>query len=56
VFFTNLLDKIFELAQKRNPNKVCIEDVAFQKALIQEVRNQMRIKNRFFTLEPILLH
>lgn len=48
-----LMDEIFRIVQQWNPLKVWIEVVAYQKMLAFELRNQMRIRNRFFTLEEV---
>jgi len=51
-----IIDEMFRLADKWSkvrPVKLGIEDVAFQKMLILEMQKQMRIRNKFYNLEPL---
>ena len=47
------INKIFETYLKWKPRRIWIEDVQFQRMLIQEVKKQMRIRNIFFVLDSI---
>jgi len=49
-----LIDELFRIVKDFNPLKVWVEVVQFQKMLALEIRNQMRIRNRYFTLEEII--
>lgn len=48
-----IIDCIFRVVKKYNPNLVGIEDVAYQKMLILEVHKQMRLRNIFFNLTGV---
>ena len=48
-----LIDEVFRVVRDWKPRKVWLEVVQFQKMLALEFRNQMRIRDRYFTLEEI---
>ena len=48
-----LIDSLFEIVRVFHPIKVWIEVVQYQKMLALEIKNQMRLRDRYFTLEEI---
>lgn len=48
-----LIDQLFHRINIYNPHKVGIENIAFQKMLILEIRKQMEIRKRWFILEEV---
>ena len=48
-----IIDQIFDVVKQYNPECVWVEWVGYQKMLIQEIRNQMEVRNKSFTLRDI---
>lgn len=46
-------DSLFRLIEKYRPRRVGVETSAFQKSLIYTIRDEMRKRNTFFTLEEL---
>jgi len=49
-----IIDQVFSMVNTWHPIKMGIEVVQYQKMLALELKNQMRFKNNYFTLEEIM--
>lgn len=49
-----MMDYLFDIAREFDPSRVWIEKVWFQECLIEEIEKQMDLRNRYFTLDPVM--